>query len=247
MSKDSLSGVNVLIVEDEPLYSKVLEVELQDLGCVIAGVATNADDATNILKDKPVDIILLDIIIEGAKDGVELGGEIKKQYPAIPFIYTSSLTHQEVVDRAKLTMPAGYLVKPFETDDLIISMQVALYKDDSETPRQQVSGHFFKDDRIFVKDKFRFERVFLSDIEYLEADGNYVKLALPDKQYLLASTLSSLYEKITHQDLVRTHRSFVINLEKVDAIEGNRLFIGEKVIPVGRNYREEVQKYFNFL
>ncbi|MEL7148538.1 MAG: response regulator transcription factor [Bacteroidota bacterium] len=247
MSKSSLTGVNVLIVEDEPLYSKVLQVELEDLGCVISGVATNAADAIQVLKDHPVDIILLDIIIEGPKDGVELGGEIRKQFPGVPFIYTSSMTSQEIVDRAKLTMPAGYLVKPFETDDLIISMQVALYKDESDKPRQQVSGHFFKDDRIFVKDKFRFERVFLSDIEYLEADGNYVKLSLHNKEYLLASTLSNMYEKITHKDLVRTHRSFVINLEKVDAIEGNRLFIGEKVIPVGRNYREEVQKYFNFI
>ena len=247
MSKDSLSGVNVLIVEDEPLYSKVLEIELEDLGCIIAGVATNAPDALEILKEKPVDILLLDIVIEGPKDGVELGGEVKKQYPGLPFIYTSSLTSQEIIDRAKVTMPAGYLVKPFETDDLIISMQVALYRDGVDDPRPQVSGHFFKDDRIFVKDKFRFERVFLSDIEYLEADGNYVKLTLSNKEYLLASTLSNLYEKITHPDLVRTHRSFVINLEKVEAIEGNRLFIGKKVIPVGRNYREEVQKYFNFL
>lgn len=246
MSESGLNGVSVLIVEDEPLYSKVLVIELGDLGCEIVGVATNGDDAIRILKEKAVDIILLDIVIEGEKDGIDVGNYIRDNLN-IPFIFTSSMTSQEVIDRAKTTRPSGYLVKPFDTEDLIISMQVALYKDDDHVPKEQVSGHFFKEDRIFVKDKFRFERVFLSDIQFLEADGNYVKMALQNKEYLLASTLSNLFEKITQPDLIRTHRSYVINVEKVDAIEGNRLFIGEKEIPVGRNYREEVNKYFNFL
>lgn len=246
MSGSSLKNINVLIVEDEPLYSKVLEMELGDLGCNIVAIATNADDAFDILKEKDVDIVLLDIIIEGEKDGIDIGKYISET-KQVPFIFTSSMTSQDIVDRAKITRPAGYLVKPFDTEDLIISMEVALYKTDDEAPKKQVSGHFFKEDRIFVKDKFRFERVFLSDIQYLEADGNYVKLSLENKDYLLASTLSNLYEKITNQDLIRTHRSYVVNVEKVDAIEGNRLFIGETEIPVGRNYREEVNKYFNFL
>lgn len=246
MSESSLKDINVLIVEDEPLYSKVLEMELEDLGYVVTGIATNGDDAIRILQEKAVDIVLLDIIIEGDKDGIDIGTYIKENIE-IPFIFTSSMTSQEVIDRAKITRPAGYLVKPFDTQDLIISMQVALYKGDDYVLKDQVSGHFFKEDRIFVKDKFRFERVFLSDIHFLEADGNYVKLAMENKEYLLASTLSNLFEKITHKDLIRTHRSYVINIEKVDAIEGNRLFIGKQEIPVGRNYKEEVNKYFNFL
>ena len=129
MSESSLKDVNVLIVEDEPLYSIVLEIELKDLGCIIAGVATNGDDAIKVLKEKTVDIILLDIVIEGDKDGIDIGNFIKENLD-IPFIFTSSMTSQEVIDRAKTTKPSGYLVKPFDTEDLIISMQVALYKDD---------------------------------------------------------------------------------------------------------------------
>ncbi|MGB3464004.1 MAG: LytTR family transcriptional regulator DNA-binding domain-containing protein [Cyclobacteriaceae bacterium] len=246
MNEPTPKNINILIVEDEPLYSKVLEMELEDLGYHVVGIATNAEDAFVLLKEKAIDIVLLDIVIEGDKDGIDIGNHIRSTYD-IPFIFTSSMTSEEVIDRAKVTKPAGYLVKPFDTKDLIISIQVALYKSDTDKPAKQVSGHFFKEDRIFVKDKFRFERVFFSDILYLEADGNYVRLSLENKDYLLASTLSNLYEKITSDDLIRTHRSFVVNVEKIDAIEGNRLFIGETEIPVGRNYKEEVHKYFNFL
>ncbi len=241
-----LSGIKVLIVEDEPLYSKVLEMELEDVGCEIVAVVTNYEDAILAIEQNQIDIALLDIIIIGDKDGIDIGDYLKEK-TSLPFIFTSSMTDQSIIDRAKVTNPSGYLVKPFDTNDLLITMQVALYNEGTTDSDLPISGHFFKEDRIFVKDKFRFERVFLNDIQFLEADGNYVKLNTATKGYLLASTLSNLFDKIDLADLIRTHRSFAVNIEKVDAVEGNKLFIGEREIPVGRNHREEVGKYFNFL
>ncbi len=245
---------SVLIVEDEKIYVKYLQMYLEDSGYDIAGCFDNADDALEFVKSNKVDVALLDINIKGSKDGIEMGEIIHKDHQ-FPFIYTSSMTDTETVSRAKHTRPAAYLVKPFEDQDLLITLEMALFNHQSDQSEPQVvksedkehANHYLLENRIFIKDKFRFERVYFSDICYMEAEGNYVKVVTKQKQYLLAVTLGTLHERINERKFIRVHRSYVINLEEVEAIDGNRVYINDQEIPIGRNYREDIQNYFNMI
>lgn len=250
----------VLVVEDEKIYVKYLQLYLEDSGYDIAGCFDNAKDAINFLKENTVDVGLLDIMIKGEHDGIELAKHINENYD-FPVIYTSSMTDTETIGRAKVTRPAAYLVKPFEDQDLLITLEMAMFNhkqkeepaeveegaEETDIKEEDLSNHYLLDNRIFIKDKFRFERVYFSDITHLSAEGNYVKVFTKGKQYVLAVTLGTLHDKINDNKFLRVHRSYVVNLEEIEALEGNRMFIGDNEIPIGRNYREEVQQYFNMI
>ena len=242
----------VLIVEDEQIYVKYLDMYLTDSGYEIAGCFDNAKEALNFLNENPVDVTLLDINIKGEMDGIDLAKEINEKFD-IPHIYTSSMTDGETIQRAKVTKPAAYLVKPFEDQDLLVTLEMSMYnhthKDDTpaEDPPEEAANHYLLENRIFIKDKFRFERVYFSDIGYLEAEGNYVKVVTKQRSFMLAVTLGTLHEKLDDPKFLRVHRSYVVNLEEVEAIDGNRIYINEKDIPIGRNYREQVQNYFKMI
>ncbi len=252
-----MGNPRVLVVEDEKIYVKYLQMYLEDSGYDIVGCFDNAKDAIEFLKDNPVDVGLLDIMIKGELDGIELAKHINEHHD-FPVIYTSSMTDTETISRAKVTRPAAYLVKPFEDQDLLITLEMAMFnhKNKEEIPapdeettvkEEDLSNHYLLDNRIFIKDKFRFERVYFSDITHLSAEGNYVKVFTKGKQYVLAVTLGTLHEKINDKKFLRVHRSYVVNLEEIEALEGNRMFIGNHEIPIGRNYRDEVQKFFNMI
>ena len=247
-----MAQAKVLIVEDEKIYVKYLEMYLEDSGYDIIGCFDNAKEAIEFLKTNTPDVALLDIMIKGEQDGIELAKHIKEHYD-FPVIYTSSMTDSETISRAKVTRPAAYLIKPFEDQDLLVTLEMAMFNHQQKEPeqtepeREDVANHYMLENRIFIKDKFRFERVYFSDITYLEAEGNYVRVVTKEKQYMLAVTLGTLHERINDSKFIRVHRSFVINLEEVEAIEGNRVFLNGKDIPIGRNYRDEVSNYFNMI
>jgi DNA-binding NarL/FixJ family response regulator len=122
-----MSNIKVLIVEDEPMIAADIYMILDGIDYEVAGVAHDSDTAIKFLQERHPDIVLLDISIEGEKDGIELAHIINSKYH-IPFIYLTSYSDKETLDRAKTTLPYGYIVKPFKEKDLFSSIEVAIYR-----------------------------------------------------------------------------------------------------------------------
>ena len=121
-----MSEIRVLIVEDEvPIANDIAET-LKGIDYQVSGIAYNSDKAFYELKYNCPDIVLLDINLEGEKDGIDIAQLIRSHYE-IPFIYLTSYGDKHTLDRAKLTRPMGYIMKPFDEADLFSTLEIALY------------------------------------------------------------------------------------------------------------------------
>ena len=116
----------ILVVEDEPLIAEDIAGYLEESGFAVAGIANSADDALKILENVNPDAILLDINLGEGLDGIQLANIVRAQHD-IPFVFLTSHADKDTLDRAKKTIPAGYLLKPFDGNDLMTSLEIAIF------------------------------------------------------------------------------------------------------------------------
>lgn len=117
----------ILVVEDENVVALEIKKRLVRLGYVVPSVAASGKDAITKAKGFLPDLVLMDIRLKGEMDGIEAAQEIRTQL-GIPVIYLTAHSDEETLKRAKQTEPEGYILKPFEEEDLRTIIEVALYK-----------------------------------------------------------------------------------------------------------------------
>jgi DNA-binding NarL/FixJ family response regulator len=120
-----MSGIKVLIVEDEPLIAKNIGMYLNNNDFEVSGIAYDSEEAFHQLKRQQPDFAILDINLESEKDGIEIA-EYINQHHFIPFVYLTSYSDKETIERAKKTNPAGFIVKPFNEKTLYATIEIAL-------------------------------------------------------------------------------------------------------------------------
>ena len=239
-----MATVRILIVEDEPLIAEDLQATLEDLGYAVCGRVHRSRDAlTAIVAERP-DLVLLDIQLGDGPDGVELAETLSAR-ARIPFIYVTSHSDKGTLDRVKRTCPAGFIIKPFDDDDLHTQIEIGLARhaaslDAGVQPAEAQRSDFVIADSIFVRDKGRLVKVPLDDIHYAEADDNYTTLYTATRRYVITSTLTAMEEKLGSPHLLRVHRSYAVDLRKITAVEEGQVRVGSISIPVGRTHREEL-------
>ena len=120
-------SIRVLIVEDEPVIATDIEMTLTGDDYTVVGIAYSSTQALDLLHRFRPDVVLLDIAIKGDKDGIDIATIINDKYK-IPFIYITSFSDRETLERAKATLPYGYIVKPFKDRDIISAIEMAVYR-----------------------------------------------------------------------------------------------------------------------
>ena len=117
----------ILLVEDDDIIAKVEDWRLKNMGYEVAGRALSGAEAMDLVAKTRPDLVLMDINIQGEIDGIETAKRIKKQF-SIPVVYVTSHSDGPTLDRAKATQPDGFIVKPFEDNDLRVGIELALKK-----------------------------------------------------------------------------------------------------------------------
>lgn len=217
----------ILIVEDQLIITMDLEYMLEELGYDICGVCTNYDDAIFAIKTTKPDLILVDIILYGEKTGIDLAHEINNTYH-IPFIYLTSHADRSTIDAAKSTNPAGYIVKPFNRNDVYASIEIALNQVESREENQS----------IFLPDGKHKTKIAMDDMIYAHAEGNYTTFITTNKKIVLRKCLKEVAETIlTNKKFVRIHKSYLINTDAIRARSASNILLnnGEN-LPLGRAY-----------
>ena len=247
-----MKKIRVLIVEDEFITLDTLRDELEEIGYEISGDAMKAQEALEILEQGDTDIAILDIHLKGSESGIWLAKQIRKRYQ-IPFIFLSAFSDSQTIAEAAETQPSSYLVKPFTQADLYTAIELALLKHSQHQEQLQlpeshtrVKKELLINDSIFVKDDITYRKIPLRDICYVEAFKNYLELQLKDNRHVIRSTLKDFLDVLPQDYFIQTHRSFVVNLEKVMEIGGNFLVVNDAKIPVSRGQKEEVLARLNF-
>ena len=120
-----MSGEKILLVEDDDVIAKVADWRLNNLGYTVCGRATTGAEAIELVVNAKPDLVLMDINIRGDIDGIETAKMIKKGFN-IPVVYVTSHSDGPTLERAKATNPDGFIVKPFEDNDLRVAIELAL-------------------------------------------------------------------------------------------------------------------------
>lgn len=126
-----MDAKKILITEDEILIAREIEITLQDLGYTVTGIARNGRDAIEqIAKTRP-DLVLMDIVMPGDLDGIETANLVRMQFH-LPIVFLTAYADADTLRRAKITEPFGYVLKPFQSHELDVAIQVALVRHQSE-------------------------------------------------------------------------------------------------------------------
>jgi len=241
LTNDYANTPKILIVEDEPFIAENLQEMLSIFGHDDTEIANSANQAIKAIKTARPDLVLLDVKIKGDQDGIELGGIIQQQYK-VPFIYITSYSDKDTVNRAKHTQPLGFIVKPFTKDDVYAAIEVALFNKNrlaaSNGERLAVlNPTTYNNDSIYVKKKGLLEKVKYDELLWIEADGNHITMNVADgRTYTVRKSLKEITDKLPKDRFLRVHKSFVVQVDVVTAIDTNHVHLGDKKIPIGRSY-----------
>lgn len=224
------------IIDDEPLAAELLAIyarRIPELNLV--GVYESAVTAMGELRIKPVDILFLDIQMP------ELNGlELARLLPSKTKVIFTTAFDRYAVDGYKVKA-AGYLLKPISYDDFV--MAVNSVADSLRTITRQES--MMKNRFVYVKSEYKLVRVDFDDILYVEGVKDYVKFYFSGnrKPMMTLMNMKTVEDSLPHYQFMRVHRSFIVNMDKINMIDRGRIVIGDVFIPVSESYKELVQKY----
>ncbi|MBL4669292.1 MAG: response regulator [Flavobacteriales bacterium] len=248
------TGISVLIVEDEFMTLNNIKESLTEVGYQIAGMAKNAKEAVHILKTEQVDVAILDINIQGDKDGLWLANYINENHQ-LPFVFLTAYNDEKTVKSAISTQPYGYLIKPFNTIDIYAAIELALknFEKAHQNKKELVIEPTAKntpikiDDYLFLKESHLYSRIKIKDILHVKAEQKQVVLYTANKKYSLRYTFLEILEVLPKDYFIQTHRSYIINTNKVEHLGANFLLINGEEIPVSSKRKDAVLKRFKFL
>lgn len=236
--------IKVLIVEDNPITAQDLEEILTENGIAVVGIARTGNQAINKARDLQPDILIMDIKLDGDKDGITVVQEIYKT-DYYPVIYLTANTDREHVEKAYSTSPAAFLSKPFDHKDLIHAIELAFvnhYKkvfNSSEIPEMNKS--------IFLKNGDKYEKIAIDEIQLIKADGSYSSVVTKKQTYSISLNLQGLSDKIKNPLFFRLHRSYIVNLKSISGFDNQYVFIDKLPIPYSKNYRDSLMRFLHKL
>jgi DNA-binding LytR/AlgR family response regulator len=235
--------MKILIVEDEMIISDDICGMLEEHGYDIAGQAVDYDEAIEIIRNNKPDMVLLDINLQGNKDGIEIAQYINET-GRIPFIYTSSLGDAETISRAKRTNPAAYLIKPFQDQQLFAAIEVAManFTASAQEGTNENKLAIFNE-AIFVKEGHRYTKVRMSDIKYIQKSDNYLDVHTTANKYLIRASIGEFIDQLGYDRIYRTHKSYAVNINFITDVMSNTVTLGDIEVPLSRTYADELKKY----
>ncbi len=230
-----------IIVDDEPLALTLLKNYVEQTPFLqLIGAYTNAIEAAGVLTRQAVDLLFSDIQMPDM-DGLELA----KCLPEHTRVIFTTAFEQYALDSYK-TRALGYQKNPFTYADFLKTAQRAL---EWHTMRREAEKNnkpaISSEDSIFIKSEHKLVRIAFSDITHVEGLKDYVKIHRESAPRPLLSLMSmhSITEALPADSFLRIHRSYIVNMQKVDAVERNVVLIKGKELPISESYKENILNY----
>lgn len=222
------------IIDDDSTTRFLINDMLSSIGGieVIGSFESPIVALENYLKQKP-ELIFLDVEMPGLT-GVEFANSI---LPETKIVFISS-KKEYAVDAYGLNA-IDYLLKPVTLPRLT----QAILKLKSTVSNSSSSDE--EKDHVFLKTGDGYKRIRITDINYVEALGDYVQIFTADAKFIMNGTLKNAYSKLSGDNFKRVHRSYIVNMNKIEKIEDGAIVIGKKIIPIGRSYKKDFSDSIN--
>ena len=235
--------INAIIVDDEPLAQDILETYLAKIPQIeLIAKCDNAFEANHVLSAQDVDLMFLDINMPQLT-----GTEFLKGLTDPPVTIFTTAYPNYALEGFELNA-LDYLVKPISSERFLTACNRAI--EQAELKQKAKAGEVVEEksgaDFFFVKADKKLVRVNLVDIVYIEGLKDYVIIRMPDDRVITLQTMKSLDERLPNKDFQRIHRSYIVNMNRIEALHGNMVEVKEKgkttSLPVGKSYREVLAK-----
>jgi len=230
--------LRILIVEDDMIIAANISLQLSNLGYEVTGIESRGEEAILHAKENTPDILLLDINLKGNLDGIDTAKSIQRS-KHIPIIYLTANSDEVTFARAKETHPQAFITKPFNKQDLQRTIELAGDRIRQRKEKRQAGTEIeVLSDRIFVRHHGQMQKLMFDAIRFVEADRNYCTVVTDSGDYILTSTLKNMEERLPQEHFIRVHRSYIVNLSRLDVIGDHHLEIERKVIPLSKSHKE---------
>jgi len=236
--------LKTIAIDDEPLALRLVSDYVSKTPFLeLVGTFDNPLDAIDFLSKQAVDLIFVDIQMPDLT-----GIEFARSLEGAPKIVFTTAYEKYAIEGYKLNA-IDYLLKPFSYEEFLKAAGKARKQTELEAnvlPSIEANSQF-----LFLKSEYKIRRINFNDILYIEGLKDYIKVYISgdDKPVMSLNSIKSLEQKLPEDKFMRVHRSFIVNLDKIDTIERSRIIFGKVYIPVSDQYKDKFQEYLdkNFL
>ncbi|MBB6500954.1 LytR/AlgR family response regulator transcription factor [Pedobacter cryoconitis] len=231
--------MNCLIVDDDKIFRTIIKQMISlDPSLKLVGECANATEAYKQIMSGQIDLVFLDINLPDIT-GLDLAKMLKNTKPLLILM---TAEHKHAVEAYELNV-TDYLVKPVILSRFHEAVEKAKIKFGNRDLVQKTES----DEFIFIRDSYIIRRIYLNEILYVEATDNYTSIHLAGRNFSIHSPIKLVEQKLPPTSFFRVHRSFIINLSKIDSIEGKTIMINNKPVPVSDTYRADLNKRIRVL
>ncbi|MEM8965298.1 MAG: LytTR family DNA-binding domain-containing protein [Bacteroidota bacterium] len=224
-----------LVVDDEPRAHVVLKNYIEKVADLeIVHSTTSSVEAFSYLQNNPVDLLFLDIEMPELT-GLELLEALQKP----PKVIITSAHSEFAVDSYNFNV-TDYLLKPIPFNRFLKSVNKVLHQYSPPNASEEPENTSPNQDHFFVKEDGISKRIDYASLLYVNSFGNYVRIYTTEGKHMIADTMKHMEETLPSDRFLRIHKSYIINLSKVDQAHGKMVTINEQELPVGNAYRQQL-------
>ena len=227
--------IDCVIIDDEPLAREGLADYVKEIDFLkLTGTCTNPVELISLLNRQSVDLIFLDIQMPKMT-----GIDFLKIFEKPPLVIITTAYPGFALEGFQLNV-LDYLLKPITFDRFVKSANKAreqqlLINRASADPSAKPDSPY-----VFVKCGNKYEKIYVDEILFIEGMQNYVTIYTDKSKYITLLNLKSLEQELDTKAFIRVHKSYLVAVRKIDAIEGNEIFIQSHRIPISRNHRDDI-------
>lgn len=243
-----MDNINVLIIEDTPEQSDALIKVLLENGYNVAGVARNFTEALKLFYEKAVDIVIIDVFLDGKPDGITFAESINIiPNKSKPFVFLTSSQDRQIFERAKLTKPFSFLMKPFNELEILYAVEMAVEKFYEQTNvfMSEEQNTVISTDSLFIKKKNSLKKVAFEDILYIEVEERYCNIITEKEKFVILISLTKISDLLDKNKFIKTHRNTIVNIDKIEEIilADNLIILkGNHKINLSDTYKDFIKK-----
>lgn len=241
--------INILVIEDLVSESQELLAVLQSHNYNVVGVATNYKEALTLFYEKKVDLVIIDVFLNGQPDGITFAETISiTPHVLKPFVFLTSSKDRQIFERAKLTKPFSFLLKPFNKLEVLYAIEMAIEKfyDQRNVFQNSSKETLLGQNCFFVKKKNALRKIDLEEIIYIGVDERYCNIITRKDKYMVTISLTKIMELLDDKQFIRSHRNYIVNTKKIIEIQlADNLIIteGDHKITLSDKYKEFIRNF----
>ncbi|PHR72152.1 MAG: DNA-binding response regulator [Lutibacter sp.] len=226
--------IRYLIIDDEHIAHDIIKGYCDMLpNMQLMKHCYDAIEALDYLSTNSIDLIFLDLNMPKLK-----GFDFLKTLPNKPKVIVTTAYKEYALEGYELEI-TDYLLKPFSFERFLKAVNKAIHIKESN-PIIALSNENTQSDHIFLSSNKKHFQVKLDDILYIEAAGNYCNVFLKNDNILVRDKISNLLEKLSSENFIQVHKSFIVAKQHIHSLEGNRIKIEDTIIPIGKMYKSNV-------